>query len=683
MKNFLLTVVALIAVLIVGAVWMLSRVNTEGNKQLIASGFQEATGYELVIGGDLSLSLFPSLGLSLNDVRLRNPGVPQELASTSRALLQVPLGSLLRGEVVVEEISINDFHANYFVNADGVSIWDLDESSQQDQAGSTGDPVASASGAPGNFSIRRINIADASIDIQDQAQGSRFRIDQLNLESRNTNINGDPFSISISFDYENNGMSAAVPVNLSSDVLADLGNGNLELQNLRFSVTPMLINGQISVANFNSSPSYTGALSAERFDLVGLLQSLGMMEVEATAMTGISTNRQLAFEMDFSGDANQAAIPNLSLDLAGTTVEANAEVRMATDFAPMSINYSVNAGNLDLTPYFPASESEAEQTEAAETPETTLAESGVNPAAQYQPETEIPVELLNSLSLLGSVSLEAITVGEFRFDDVNIFTNIEDGVMDVEIPPISAFEGSVQSTMRLDAQAQTPTVNFTLATNNINLVNLAPSLSRFNTVTGFLQSESNYTARGTTTSELTQSLSGNTAFNVNENSVDIGVIKQVFTAIAALSPTGEAIQQWPDVIRFTDMSGYLLLEEGLNSNQQLQLRMDNFDVSGSGGFDLDAGSFDYDLAFTVLGEPATQTIPINSLYHNVAWPVDCSAAFSEEVNRYCRPDFTRVRQIFTQIGTNAARGRLEEAITDQVPDQLQDTARGLLRSILN
>ena len=41
-----------------------------------------ATGFELTIGGDLSLSLFPDLGLALTNVRLKNPAFPQELAST-------------------------------------------------------------------------------------------------------------------------------------------------------------------------------------------------------------------------------------------------------------------------------------------------------------------------------------------------------------------------------------------------------------------------------------------------------------------------------------------------------------------------------------------------------------------------------------------------------------------------
>lgn len=672
MKNFLKTVVALLVVVIIGVVFLVSRINTESNKQAIASAVLDATGYELVIGGDLSLDIFPTLGVSLDDVRLRNPAVPQELASTSRAVLRVPLASLARGEINVQEISADDFHVNYFIGPDGRSIWEID----REPSGSSEAGVESGSEDAPEFSIDRIRVSNASIDIQDVSRGSRFLIDELNLDSRDTNINGNPFSFEVSFDYENNGMSEPVPVNLQARVTADLNAGTVDLEDVRFSVTPMLISGQINLSDFNDSPAYSGTLSADRFDAVGLMQSLGLSAPDSAPLGSIDDNRMLAFDLSFSGDGEQATVPEFNLDLAGATISANADVRMATDFAPMSVSYNVNAGNLDLSPFFPESQ------EQEDTEESNAADP-VNPAAQYQPETELPVELVNSLSLLGSIAIESITLNDYRFEDVNLFTNIEDGVMDVEVPPISAFEGSAQATLRLNAQAQTPEVNITFATSDINLVNLAPSVSRFNTVTGFLQSESTYTARGSTTSALMETLTGNTAYSISENSVDIGLIKQVFTAIAALSPTGEAIQQWPDVIRFNELGGYILLENGLESDQQMQLRMDNFDISGNGGVNLDAGTFEYDLAFTVLGEPHTQTIPINELYHDVSWPVDCSAAFSDEVSRYCRPDFTRVREIFTQIGTNAVRSEVEEAITDQVPEELQDTARGLLRSILN
>jgi uncharacterized protein involved in outer membrane biogenesis len=269
------------------------------------------------------------------------------------------------------------------------------------------------------------------------------------------------------------------------------------------------------------------------------------------------------------------------------------------------------------------------------------------------------------------------------FQDINIFTNVEDGVLDIEIQPTNAYGGGIQGAIRLDGRSTEALLSTQLSLNQLNIAEFFPLISRINSVTGQLNVEVDYTASGVTTNALIDSLSGSTTFSITENSVDIGVIKQVFTAIAALSPTGEAIQQWPDVIQFGELSGYILLDNGIEENQQVKLRMDNFDVAGNGGINLEEGSFDYDLLFTVLGQPHVQTIPINELYHDVSWPVDCSAAFDAEVTRYCRPDFTQVREIFTQIGTNAARNRLEDVITDQVPDELKDAARGLLRNIFN
>jgi uncharacterized protein involved in outer membrane biogenesis len=407
-----------------------------------------------------------------------------------------------------------------------------------------------------------------------------------------------------------------------------------------------------------------------------------MREGQQDLNFGVDTDKLLSFDMRFNGTDEQANIPAFNIEFAGANIESDAQIRLASDLAPLNVSYTVSAGALDLSPFFSESSGDEEPAPAA-APDSSETSPQLNEAAQYQPETELPVDLINSMTLLGEISIESITASGMQFEDVNIFTNVEDGLLDIEVTPISLLDGRLRSTLRLNTRSSTPELQISLAADNLNLVDLAPSISRFNTLTGFLQLESTYTASGNTVESMLDTVSGNTAFSVSENSVDIGVIKQVFTAIAALSPTGEAIQQWPDVMRFGDMSGYVLLEQGLESKQDVKLRMDNFDITGSGQIDLEAQSFAYDMLFTVLGAPHPQTIPVNELYHNVSWPVDCSAAFAEEVNRYCRPDFTQVREIFTQIGSNALRNELQETITDQVPDELQDAARGLLRSILN
>ena len=669
--RFLLRFLLVLVLLVVASGFLLvARINTESNKAGISETVLAATGFELTIGGDLSLSLFPDLSLALTDVRLKNPAFPQELASTSTAVLSVELTPLLRGQIKIGEISIADLHANYFIDANGSSIWSTG-ATESDAAGRNPSSPGGLTELP-TFSVDRLQVDNASIDIQDASNQTRYQIDNLSLDSRDTNLEGRPFSVALQFDYENNGMSAAIPMALTSNVQADVSNGSFQFSDLQLSITPMLVTGAITVSGFPADPIYEGSLAAEDFDVITLLESLYLKEPGPAAGFGLDADRMLSFSARFNGTAQRATLSDFDLNFASSLIETDAEVRLATDLAPLNISYNVNAGSLDLSAFF------AEQLPAAEETPTELTE-----AAQYQPQAELPVELISSISLLGGISVESVTINDLQLQDVNVFTNVEDGVLDIEVPPVSLFEGSAQGTIRLSTRGGAPELEFTQTISNANLSELTPLVTRFSAVNGFLQAESSYTATGDTVEAMLDSLTGNSAFSITNNSVDIGVIKQVFTAIAALSPNGEAIQQWPDVIRFSDMSGYLILEDGLNSQQEVRLRMDNFDISGSGRIDLDAQSFDYDLLYTVLGAPYTQTIPIDELYHNVPWPVDCSADFADDVSRYCRPDFTRVRDIFSQIGANALRNELRDIIVDQVPEQLRDSARGLLRSLLN
>jgi AsmA protein len=643
----LLKIVAILAMLVVLVViGLVLFINTGQYKTALETAVADATGYRLTIAGDLGLDIFPNLGLTLNDVRLQNPAVPQELASTSAVVLRVSGSELIRGRLLIQEFLAEDFHINYYIREDGSTIWDVAGSPNDDADDDSGSGVGDV-----DVSFQRIRIANTSIDFQDLAQGVRYQFAHLNLESRDTNINGRP--------------SEPVAMGFRSRVSADLENGNVSLSDINFNVTPLLLQGEVNLVNLGQAPQFTGNLRSNNFDLNGLLQSLGMSQADSELTAPQLGQQQLAaISLQFSGNQSEATVPSLTIQLGDALIEGDASIRFATGLAPMNVSYSITGGAIDLTPFMASTEAEP----SAEPVPTASAAS---------PDTALPVDLLGSMDLLGSIALESITAGDFLLEDINVFTNIEDRVLDIEIAPVTTFGGTVQGSLRLDARNTTPILNSQFQLERINLVQLAPVVSRFNTVTGFLNVEAQHGAEGATVGALLDSLSGTTTFNIDENSVDIGVIKQMFTAISALSPTGAAIQQWPDVMRFSSLNGAIVLAGGLDANQQLALRMDNVDISGTGGIDLDAASFDYNLAFSILGPPLPQTIPINENYYNVAFPVQCSAAFAAEVSQYCSPDFARVREILTQMGSAAVRRRLEEEVSDQLPD----AARSLLRSL--
>lgn len=69
-------------------------INSGQYRSLIEDAVADNTGYELTIAGDVALDMFPTFGLTLNDVRLRNPGARQELLSTSNVVLRLNVREL-------------------------------------------------------------------------------------------------------------------------------------------------------------------------------------------------------------------------------------------------------------------------------------------------------------------------------------------------------------------------------------------------------------------------------------------------------------------------------------------------------------------------------------------------------------------------------------------------------------
>jgi AsmA protein len=668
-------------------------VNTDQNKAAIQAAALSSTGYELTIAGDMDIAFFPSVSLTLNDVRLKNPASPQELASTTAALLQVDLRALISGEIFIRELSMDDFHINYYIDALGKSNWDVETPRFSNNTNSTV-PVTQSTQQQSNLasadtnsdivsvSFERLKIDNASIDIQDLSQGLRYSVKNLNLTSSNTNIEGNPFDVEVNFTFLNNGMTKPVAMGLRGDITADINAGNIDVQNISFNVTPMLLQGDLHISGLNDDITFDGSVSSNDFDVFGLLQTIGIREsdLEATSsLFSIAEKPQASVAAKFSGDEFGIKIPMLIAQLSESEIEAEAEIRFAANLLPANISYKVISNQIDISPFL-----NLEAATAASNGATIIEPSDVVIATSAPAtNTEIPIELLNSFNVFGSIAIESVVANDLLFTGINVFTNVEDGVLDIELQPVATFEGSVAGNIRVDGRNEEAMLSTQLAISQLNLANLTPSVSRLNSVTGNLDVEVDLTATGQTTNEMMDSLNGSTAFEITENSVDIGVIKQVFTAISALSPSGGAIEQWPDVIRFAELSGFILLNSGLSENQQLSLRMDNFDISGTGGIDLQQKDFDYDLQFSVLGEPYLQTIQIDELYHAVSWPIECAAAFEDEVNQYCRPDFTQVRQIFTQLGTNAVIERLDEVISDQLPPEVSDGVRGLLRNLLN
>lgn len=625
---------AVVAVMAAATLWITSpgQYRTALQERVAA-----ATGYELIVAGEIELDLLPSARLTLKDARLRNPGLPQELASASVVQLDVDRGDLLRGELTIRELRIDGFHLNVFVDASGNSIWNVE---RPVATADTPQTSAAATGFPA-----RIAAENGRLDVQNLASGRRYLLKNVQVVGNDANLQGETFPGQANFDLEwfdsTNRRVRETAVGMFGEIEADAEAGRYAITELDLNSTPVLLQGRVELSDYPDDPSYRASLTSNEFDARVMLQNLGVLpapEQEALTVPNGSPNGAWPTSVEFSltGDAGAISAEAVVNTPAQTVIEAGTEIRFASGLLPANIRYEMDIGELDVSALFAAEETES------------IPGAPVVPAFR-RPERQLPN--LENLILSGSIAADALTAGNLRIENLTVYTNVEDRVVDVEVPPVASLGGTFSANMRWNAA--NGEMSLDTRGENLAISEIAPLITRLDVLSGRLHADGVFNSRGQSLSGLLDGLSGDASFAVTENLVNIGLIKQIFTSIAALSPSGEAIQQWPDLIRFSEISGNLALDGGLGNEHTFNLRMDNFGAEGTGVADLQGGGFDYEVLFTMLGEPLTQTIPVSRNYQGVTWPVQCSARFNDEVIQFCRPDFNAVREIYSRISSDA------------------------------
>jgi AsmA protein len=167
----------------------------------ISAAVKDATGRDLTIEGDLSLTVFPWLAIEVGRTELGNaegfgdePFMRFDAASLSIRLL--PL--ILSQETTVGTASIEGLIVNLEVAADGSTNWD-DFATPRDTAPAPVEiPEEDLEGTKVEFGS--IEIRNANVSYSDAQSGSAYSITNLLLESDGIGA-GEPFDLDAEFDF--------------------------------------------------------------------------------------------------------------------------------------------------------------------------------------------------------------------------------------------------------------------------------------------------------------------------------------------------------------------------------------------------------------------------------------------------------------------------------------------------
>ncbi|PYG03676.1 AsmA protein [Thioalkalivibrio sp. ALE21] len=631
----------LILVVIVVAAYLLVTFDANDYKERIEAQVHEQTGRDLELAGDVSLTLFPTLGLRLEDVRFGNAeGFGDEpFAEVDVVDVAVAVMPLLRRELEVQRVEGDGVRLNLARDEDGRNNWD-DLAARADEARDeavTGDEDEERTATESRLAMERIDIAgisltNARVVWDDRETGMRAVLDPFSLqvgrfqpgvETRlemsaaleaeggaleqplsttmdltglvNLDLLNNRYAVrrlDLNLDVEGGPVPQPMAVLFRSDVALEVDEDDtrLRMERLTVEASRVTLTGFAELGNLQGDqPQMRGELRSNTFNLRSVMDDLGM---EAPATTDPDALQRVAFDLSAAGTPGNLELSPFLFTLDDTTLSGDAT--LDTTGERPHFGFDLRGNELNVDRYLPPEVEEARTGEANGAPDEEEAE---------ELRIELPMEALRSVDVDGSLALDGrlILMGlELRDIALDIRARGGDWVID----PLSAtgYDGELTSRIQLDASDSQPRYGLTTDLAGLDIGALLDDLQGDDAMllgTGNLTLD--ITTHGEALSDLRANLNGDGDMRFEDGAVRGINVADIIRRAEARIRGREYESDEPRQTDFSEISGSFDIENGVVSNNDLEGNSPLLRVRGQGSADLNDESLDYRVDTTLVG----------------------------------------------------------------------------------
>ena len=644
-----LGVAALLGLLLLSAAAILLLVDPNDYRDDITAAVQNATGRELNIEGDLSLSLFPWLGLSLGETRLSNAageGVEKDFARVESVDINVKLLPLLQQRIEMKTLHLRGLRVNLSRTADGRSNWgDLLRPSTDDISQPAKSSAGESEAKPAlMLAIGGINIEDAQIVWDDRQTGQRIEIDRFSLRTGPI-APGTPIDIELhtrlsvsepavqtpielkgrlTFDLSAqryrldelgislNVQSELLPVSplnvrLRGNIDADIAQQRVQLAGLQLQTLGLTANAELNIQEILSIPQAKGQLSLAGFSPRELTKVLA---IELPESTDTSVLNKAALNLDFTGSADAMNVSSLDVVLDDSQLTGSLSVE---NFSQPAVRFDLMLDDMDVDRYLPP---------ATESPSPA-------PTATTAEDPQLPLDLLRGLDVKGKLRAGNIKLANARLADIVLGVTAKSGT--IQLLPLQAdlYKGQYRGHMVLDVREDIPKIS---ANEKISAVQIGPLLKDVlgdDKASGTVNLAAKITTLGITPEVISKNLNGTANFEFNDGAikgVNLGqMIREAYAKIKK-KPAPEKTDNQTD---FAQMSGSVTIRNGVVDNQDLQIKSPMLRVTGKGRVDLPKQRIDYLLNASIVETDQGQGGKDVSELKALTIPIKVSGTFAE------------------------------------------------------
>jgi len=665
----------LVLLVVIAGVYLAVTFDPNAYKDRIEDKVAEITGRELTLAGSIELTLFPSLGLRLEDARLANAEGFTETPFAEVRVIDVAVAALplIRGEIEVQRIEADGVSIHLARDTQGRSNWDdlveRGEEARRDVVEEHGNAgPGRARGAFDDIRIAGLEVTDLRLEWDDRQAGTRVLLAPMNLVVREFRpgmetpvkldgsmriegqdvdpieldlqlsglLNADPVGnryvlrrVQSQFDLRHPALEPEVSARVETDLVLDLRDSVARVERLSAHLSDLHLTGLIEARGIGEEALEMHAeLRSNTFNPRTLFDSLGLQPPD-TADPDVF--RRMAIDLSVSGGTDRLSVNPLLITLDDSSLRGEGGVDLSGP-RPL-IRFDLRGDRLDLDRYLPP---EVEQARVPEVP-GEIAEADIP--------IDLPAELMRSFDIDGNLTLDGLTLFGLTLEGIEMKLRARDGEWRMEPLAGRGYEGRLESHLTVDVRRDVPRYAARVRLENVAIGALLEALweeeSRL-LGTGNLALEID--AVGASVDALTSSLNGKGDMRFTDGAVrGINVARIIRHADARLRGETPEDDGEPNETDFAELSGSFRIENGVVRNDDLVASSPLLRAAGRGSASLPEQTMDYRVDTTLVATIEGQRGRSLEDLRGVNLPIRITGAFAEPRFRLDLEDVVRER----------------------------------------
>ena len=605
---------------------------------------EEATGRDLVLGGDIELTFYPALGFSVENASLSNPegfddparrGGAEEaetpFIAADRIVFAVALLPLLSGDIQVKNLIFEGADLRLRAKEDGTANWTFPTEEEQE---TTLD----------DLQLDNVQMIDSIITF-DGAEGEPLSLEDVDARLTLASLD-EPANLEAALNYRGERLNIDGAV---AQPRAILENGSSPLT-VRVNGAPLEASYD---GTFNSATgALAGTINASGSSLRRLLAWLG------TPMEGDRGFGAFSVAGQMTSEADTISLTEAVLRL--DAIEARGALNLITqESGRLNVTGALSAASLDLNAYLP---------------EPAQGGEGVEVDTGWSTE-RLDLSGLRALDANLNLTLGRLIFQRMNFTDVALGMRVANGALDARLSRIALYDGSGSARLIADGSGAVPRVAVELNVQNIQAEPLLRDAIGFDKITGRGQISASLVGVGQSQQAIMRGLAGRAAFTFNDGQwkgVNLAQMARTLQSFAS----GQAATSQGGATDFAELSSTFTVADGAMATDNLRMLNPYVRLDGRGLINVGAQTIDMRIApravNSIEGQGGDAGIAGLGIPFRVVGPwsnVSFRPALEDVVQN-------QLRDILSRQGTDNPLGRLGESLFGRTPAAPATPAEG-------